>query len=46
MPVDRHHGGMQSKNATFSCASKYLGTRSYWAQCCFATAAALSTSPL
>src|ERR1700730_15652083 len=42
---DRCHGRTQSKNAMFSWASKNLGTRSYRAQCCFATRVAPSMSP-
>src|SRR5438128_2301275 len=40
------HGRTQSKNATFSSASRRRGTRSYWEQCFLATSVASSTLPL
>src|SRR5262249_40098025 len=41
----QHYGLTQSKNAMFSCASRNLGTRSYWAQCFLATRVVSSTLP-
>ena len=44
-PRSSPHGRTQSKNATFSCASRKCGSRSYCAQCCLATSVAPSMSP-